>query len=97
MRQVATWIKFLAHVGYAALSLDPLSSQGIYNVIYTGLRGAEAVKAALIANDRSLLIQYGERIKSIRAVYCSGASGYYQQEPRWAKQPFWIAHQNERR
>ncbi|MDR5609000.1 MULTISPECIES: tryptophan 7-halogenase [unclassified Arsenophonus] len=43
-------------VGNAALSLDPLSSQGIYNAIYTGLRGAEAVKAALIDKNRSLLI-----------------------------------------
>lgn len=83
-------------VGNAALSLDPLSSQGIYNAIYTGLRGAEAVKAALIDNDRTLLIQYGERIKSIRTAYGIAASGYYQQEQRWVEQPFWMAHQNER-
>ncbi|MDR5615773.1 tryptophan 7-halogenase [Arsenophonus sp.] len=83
-------------VGNVALSFEPLSSQGIYNAIYTGLRGAEAVKAALIDNDRSLLIQYGERIKSIRAAYSIAISGYYQQEQRWPEQPFWIEHQNER-
>ncbi|WP_224558087.1 tryptophan 7-halogenase [Pectobacterium versatile] len=83
-------------VGDAALSLDPLSSQGIYNAIYTGLRGAEAVQAVLVNNDRSLLVQYGDRIASIRAAFRDEVSRYYQQEKRWVEKPFWKAHQSER-
>lgn len=83
-------------VGDAAVSFDPLSSQGIYNAIYTGLRGAEAVNAVLNDNDRSLLFQYGERIKSIRDAYRQEVSQYYRQEQRWSEQLFWKTHQAER-
>lgn len=84
-------------VGDAALSFDPLSSQGIYNALYTGMRGAEAVKSMLISNDDALILSYGERIESIRTAYCREVSRYYQQEQRWPDQPFWLTHQSERR
>lgn len=83
-------------VGDAAVSFDPLSSQGIYNAIYTGLRGAEAVKAVLTDNDRSLLLQYDERIQSIRDAYRREVSHYYRQEQRWPQNAFWKVHQAER-
>lgn len=35
-------------VGDAALSFDPLSAQGIFTALYTGMRGAEAVAAGLM-------------------------------------------------
>ena len=84
-------------VGDAAVSFDPLSSQGIYNAIYTGLRGAEAVNAVLNNNDRSLLVQYDERIKSIRDAYRQEVSQYYRQEQRWSEHLFWKIHQAERK
>lgn len=80
-------------VGDAAVSFDPLSSQGIYNAIYTGLRGAEAVNAVLNDNDRSLLFQYDNRIKSIRDAYRQEVSQYYRQEQRWPEELFWQVHQ----
>jgi len=83
-------------IGDAAVSFDPLSSQGIYNAIYTGLRGAEAVKAVLMNNDYSLLLQYDERIQSIRDAYRREVSNYYRQEKRWSKHAFWKTHQAER-
>lgn len=83
-------------VGDAAVSFDPLSSQGIYNAIYTGLRGAEAVNAVLMDNDRTLLQQYDERIKSIRDTYRREVSNYYRQEQRWSEHAFWQIHQAER-
>ncbi|WP_299997095.1 tryptophan 7-halogenase [uncultured Cedecea sp.] len=83
-------------VGDAAVSFDPLSSQGIYNAIYTGLRGAEAVNTALNTNDHSLLSQYNERIKSIRDAYRREVSQYYRQEQRWSRHRFWQIHQADR-
>ncbi|MCS3430569.1 tryptophan 7-halogenase [Klebsiella sp. BIGb0407] len=83
-------------VGDAAVSFDPLSSQGIYNAIYTGLRGAEAVNAVLNDNDYSLLYQYDERIKLIRDAYRQEVSQYYRLEQRWSKHRFWQTHQAER-
>lgn len=80
-------------VGDAAVSFDPLSSQGIYNAIYTGLRGAEAVNALLNDNDYSLLSQYDERIKLIRDAYRREVINYYRQEQRWSKHQFWQVHQ----
>ncbi|HFT1701287.1 TPA: NAD(P)/FAD-dependent oxidoreductase [Providencia stuartii] len=80
-------------VGDAALSFDPISSQGIYNAIYTGLRGAEAIKAVLTDNDHKLLTKYGLRIKSIRYAYSNEVSRYYQQETRWRNKEFWQVQQ----
>lgn len=84
-------------VGDAAVSFDPLSSQGIYNAIYTGLRGAEAINAVLTHHDHSLLSQYNERIKLIRDAYRREVSEYYRLEQRWLKNRFWRIHQEERK
>ncbi|HEM8865895.1 TPA: hypothetical protein U2R11_003148 [Providencia stuartii] len=75
------------------MSFDPISSQGIYNAIYTGLRGAEAIKAVLTDNDHKLLTKYGLRIKSIRDAYSNEVSRYYQQETRWRNKEFWQVQQ----
>lgn len=75
-------------VGDAALSFDPLSSQGLFDALYTGLRGAEAADAAL-AGDRSPVHAYGERLESVRAAYLRHHHAYYAQERRWPERPFW--------
>lgn len=78
--------------GDAALSFDPLSSQGLYNALYTGLRSAEAVSAALQSGNQTLLAQYAERVAEIRYVYQSEVRHYYRQEQRWPDDPFWATH-----
>ncbi len=75
-------------VGDAALSFDPLSSQGLFDALYTGLRGGEAVDAAL-TGDRSLAHGYGERLESVRAGYLRHHRVFYAEEARWPERPFW--------
>jgi flavin-dependent dehydrogenase len=78
-------------VGDAALAFDPLSAQGLYNAIFTGLRGAQAVAAAFIRDELLPLAQYGARLASIRTAYRHAALRYYEQEQRWSHHPFWLA------
>ncbi len=75
-------------VGDAALSFDPLSSQGVFNAMYTGLKGGQAVGAA-IAGDLHLLTDYRERLRTIHAAYLAHRRSYYALERRWAAEPFW--------
>ncbi|MCH8620005.1 tryptophan 7-halogenase [Undibacterium sp. TS12] len=72
-------------VGDAALSFDPLSSQGIFNALYTGLAAAEAVSHY----DAAAQADYAAELASIQAAYLQHLKVWYQQEQRWAEQPFW--------
>lgn len=74
--------------GDAAISLDPLSSQGILNAVYSGMIAAHATVAHL-GGDRAALAGYRQRLGGIFATYLSRRRDYYQQEQRWADRPFW--------
>jgi 2-polyprenyl-6-methoxyphenol hydroxylase-like FAD-dependent oxidoreductase len=77
-------------VGDAALAMDPLSSQGIFNALYTGLRGAQALLQTLSSGaDDTPLASYAARLAAIRAAYRCNAVDYYLMEQRWRAQPFW--------
>ncbi|WP_392435896.1 NAD(P)/FAD-dependent oxidoreductase (plasmid) [Yersinia sp. HM-2024] len=84
-------------IGDAALSFDPLSSQGIYNSVYTGLRGAQAVFASLNNGDQTLLTEYNERILTIYSTYKEEIRRYYRQEQRWPEESFWAIHHNNKK
>lgn len=75
-------------VGDAALAFDPLSSQGLLNALYTGMRGAEAVASAN-AGNRMALKQYSNVLADIWAGYLRNRLAYYRMERRWARWPFW--------
>jgi flavin-dependent dehydrogenase len=75
-------------IGDAASSFDPLSSQGLFNALYTGLAGAEAADRYL-AGDASALPGYQAGAAAIRAAYRTHLSAWYGLEWRWATQPFW--------
>ncbi len=74
--------------GDAAISFDPLSSQGLFNAIYTGLAAAEALDRAL-NGDQSAMGEYTERLGMIDAAYQSHLSAWYGLETRWMDQEFW--------
>lgn len=75
-------------VGDAALSFDPLSSQGIFNALYTGMKCGEAVHAAL--NGQSgLLHAYTTQLEEIRTAYLRHYQQFYQSEQRWSGHSFW--------
>ena len=75
-------------VGDAALSLDPLSAQGLLNALFTGLAVAEAANRHL-CGGRDALSGYAAAVSRIYAAYRRDLSFYYQAETRWPKAPFW--------
>jgi len=75
-------------VGDAALSFDPLSSQGLFNALSTGLRGAQATHAAL-EGDSKKPRQYGEQLREVRRIYQERVLSFYRGEQRWPEQAFW--------
>jgi len=74
--------------GDAALSFDPLSSQGLFHALYTGLASAEAVDRSL-SGDVSGLSDYVARLAEIEAVYQRNLTGWYELERRWSSEEFW--------
>lgn len=75
-------------VGDAALSFDPLSSQGILNALYTGLAGAEAADRYL-GGDPGALQEYAAGLLPIRDAYRWHLAAWYGQERRWPDSVFW--------
>jgi flavin-dependent dehydrogenase len=75
-------------VGDAALSFDPISSQGIFNALYTGMRGAQASDAAM-NGSATALHDYSERLRQVRRAYLQHFHHAYGAEQRWANRPFW--------
>lgn len=75
-------------VGDASLAFDPLSSQGIFHALYTGLRGAQAV-ISRAGGNLTALTGWDDRLRSIHAAYRSHLTQCYRAEPRWAESPFW--------
>jgi flavin-dependent dehydrogenase len=75
-------------VGDAALSLDPLSSQGLLNAITTGLACGRAVHAGL-AGDSEAMSGYVNGLASVYAQYLENRTTYYALEGRWVGRPFW--------
>jgi flavin-dependent dehydrogenase len=83
--------KWLA-VGDAAISFDPLSSQGLLNALFTGLAGAEAADRHLQGDALSLL-EYQQVIGGIGDAYRQHLDFYYGIEGRWPNAPFWQRRQ----
>ncbi len=75
-------------VGDAAIAFDPLSSKGIANALYTGLRGARAVIDAL-GGDRAAPARYAAHVQQIFRVYREQLASFYALERRWPHATFW--------
>ncbi|MGH9142904.1 MAG: FAD-dependent oxidoreductase, partial [Vicinamibacterales bacterium] len=74
--------------GDAALSFDPLSSQGLLNALFTGLAAAESVDSHL-RGDEEALPRYRETISGIAAAYRRHLAQWYGMEQRWPEAAFW--------
>ncbi|WCM86295.1 FAD-dependent monooxygenase [Acidovorax sp. NCPPB 3576] len=79
-------------VGDAALAFDPLSSKGIGNALYTGLRAAQALLAHE-AGDLRAPERYADHLRDIHRVYRKQLQGFYAMETRWPDAPFWARRQ----
>src|SRR5450830_297130 len=77
-----------AAVGDAALSFDPLSSQGIATALYCGQHCAQAVHAAL-QGDPEALPGYADLLTRIYAAYLGNRQQFYGMEKRWSESIFW--------
>lgn len=75
-------------VGDAAISFDPLSSQGLLNALFTGLAAAETAERHL-AGDVLSLSTYAQVIRGVADSYKRQLEFYYATEGRWPKAPFW--------
>jgi hypothetical protein len=78
--------------GDAALSFDPLSSQGLLNALYTGMLAGQTAHAAL-SGEPGALAAYVGRLEAIRAAYLHHHRLVYQAERRWPDHAFWARRQ----
>ncbi len=80
-------------MGDAALSFDPLSSQGMLNALYTGLRGGQTLARNLSGDgageDRGIA-EYARRLEQVYATYLRNRLTFYAAESRWAGRTFWL-------
>ena len=75
-------------VGDAALSFDPLSSQGIFNALYTGLAASESAYRFL-GGEISDFAEYQKQLDMIYAAYERHLHEWYRSEQRWREAEFW--------
>lgn len=81
-----------AAVGDAALSFDPLSSQGIATALYCGQYCARAV-AATLQGDSQAMSAYADLLSRIYTAYLSHRQQFYGMEKRWHESTFWKRRQ----
>jgi 2-polyprenyl-6-methoxyphenol hydroxylase-like FAD-dependent oxidoreductase len=75
-------------VGDAAISFDPLSSQGVLTALVTGIAAGQALHAHL-AGDQDALTTYRARLAAIDTAYQQNRTMFYRLERRWLHRPFW--------
>ncbi len=79
---------FFLAIGDAAWSVDPLSSQGIYNALSMGIDAAKSIFAH--ANGSVLALnEYQRKHTNLFYKYLSEKAYYYRLEKRWSENIFW--------
>lgn len=80
-------------VGDAALSFDPLSSQGVLFALYSGIRGGEAVIQCLgrPALAERLLDDYEQKVRGVLAANQRARRLFYASERRYPESAYWRA------
>jgi flavin-dependent dehydrogenase len=76
-------------VGDAAVSFDPLSSQGILTSLVMGRGAGQALAAILTRGDHQPLIQWGTEYARLLQAHLRLQAAYYALERRWPNAPFW--------
>ena len=74
--------------GDAALAFDPLSAQGLFNALYTGLAAAETADR-MLDGDSDAGAAYAADLDRVWAAYRAHRAAWYGLEPRWTDRPFW--------
>ena len=72
------------------MCFDPLSSQGIFNALYTGLAASTSLYDALkTSNFQKQTEEYNNELKSIWGAYLNNRASWYQDQTRWPQSTFW--------
>jgi len=80
--------------GDAAVSFDPLSSQGILTALMMGHGAGHAVAAVLTRADQQPLIRWGAEYARLLEAHLRLQAAYYALVRRWPTAPFWARRQN---
>lgn len=75
-------------VGDAATAFDPLSGQGLYRALETGLQAAEAISDHL-SGDAEAVLKYAAHLEEAFDRYLAVRAYYYSKEKRWLDSLFW--------
>ncbi len=84
-----------AAIGDAAISFDPLSSQGMFNAMACAVQLTDLINKYDVINhsDKEAIHQfektYTQQINQIWLHYLNHKDLFYRQEMRWKTQPFW--------
>lgn len=84
-----TWLA----VGDAASRFDPLSSQGIFKALRSGIFASYAIGDWLTRSDETGLRRYCRYITREFESYRDTRAQYYAQEQRWPTSQFWLRRQ----
>lgn len=79
--------------GDAAISFDPLSSQGMLTALFTGMEAGSALDAHL-SGDSDAVSGYRLRLATIYEAYLRNLATFYSFEARWPGQAFWQRRHN---
>ena len=78
-----------AAAGDAAVSFDPLSSQGILTALLMGRDAGDAVAAMLTNIGPEPLLRYSSNYATLLDTHMRRRMAYYALEQRWPNAPFW--------
>ena len=79
--------------GDAALSFDPLSSQGIHNALQSSLMAADTIDSVLLHGEESAVLDWSSRNRRRFDRYLRTRQAYYGLERRWPDSVFWRRRQ----
>jgi len=80
-------------IGDAAMSFDPLSSQGMFNGMATAMQLADLLNPISLTSAEQLqraALTYQRQLDSIWQHYLHHRDYYYDQETRWKNTEFWL-------
>ncbi|WP_460122229.1 flavin-dependent monooxygenase QhpG [Pseudomonas sp. S2_C03] len=83
------WIR----VGDAAMAVDPLSGNGIFQSLSSALQAPVVINTLLRKPERAALAQrfHQQRVEQLFLRFARIGRDFYADEQRWADQPFWLA------
>jgi flavin-dependent dehydrogenase len=79
-------------VGDAALAFDPITGQGVYRALKSGMHGANVVRA-FFAGESSAVASYADTLEDSFNEFLILRGKYYSQEGRWPNSVFWRRRQ----